>query len=119
MTNLTITSQPLTPATIVCALSGELDPDGFEPLGEEFDKYLHSGIRGVVLDMSGLESFTSAGLGAILNMSRALREREGRLVLACPKPEVLGTIAMLGLQDAVPIADSLDAAKKLLADIRV
>lgn len=117
MAKLTITGQPLTSRTAVCKLAGDLDADGFDALEEEFEKCLNAGILGLLVDASGLDSLSSAGLGALLNMARVLRERDGKLVLASLAPDVRGTIDMLGLQDAVPLADNPDAGRRLLAGI--
>jgi anti-anti-sigma factor len=117
MAALTITGKTLTSKTVICALAGDLGASGFDPLEDEFEKYLNAGVLGIVMDLSGLDSLASSGLGAILNMSRILKERNGRLILASPKPEILGTIEMLGLQEAVPLTANLNDARKLLSGL--
>ena len=115
MAELKITSQTLTASTAICKLEGDLDGDNFDLLEDEFNKLLESGVLGVVMDLSALESFTSSGLGAIVNMAIVLRARGGKLIAASLRPGVLGTIAMLGAQEAQSVADSPYAARKAIA----
>lgn len=119
MAALTIAGQNITPKQVVCKLGGDLDADGFDRLEDEFGNYLNAGVLGLVLDLTALDSFCSSGMGAILEMASALAERGGKLVLASPRPKVQGTIEMLGLQEKLPVADNMDAARKLLAGIAV
>jgi Anti-anti-sigma regulatory factor (antagonist of anti-sigma factor) len=118
MAELKITSQTLTASTAVCKLEGDLDGGNFDLLEDEFNKLLESGVLGVVMDLSALESFASSGLGAIVNMAIVLRARGGKLIAASLRPGVLGTIEMLGVQEALSVADSLDAARKAIASVK-
>ena len=115
MDEFSVTSSQLFPSgSAVTKLTGEMDSSNFDLLEDEFNKLLESGIDRLVLDISAVDGLTSAGIGAILNMSSLLASRNGKLVGAAPRPKVLGTIEMLGLQDALAIAPNLDAGKKML-----
>ena len=118
MPDLTVNSQTLTANTAVTKLGGEVDSLNFDRLEDEFNKLLESGVQGLVLDLSGLDSIASAGIGAILNMSIVLNGKSGKLVVASPRPKVQGTLEMLNLCEALTIVDSLDAGKKLVASIK-
>lgn len=118
MGELEIGSQTITSHTAVTALRGDMDSGNFSLLEDEFNKLLESGVLGVVLDLSGAESLSSAGVGAILNMSRLLEARKGKLVLAAAKPKLVGTLELLGLQDALNMADTAEQAKKTIASIK-
>ena len=118
MGELEIGSQTITSHTAVTTLKGEMDSGNFGLLEDEFNKLLESGVIGVVLDLSGAEGLSSAGIGAILNMSRLLGSRKGKLVLAGAKPKLAGTLEMLGLQDALQVADTAEQAKKMIASIK-
>lgn len=112
MAEFSLTTQSITSTVVVTRLQGDMDDIAFDSIEDEFSKLLDSGVLGVVLDLSGLESVTSAGLGAIINMARILEFRHGRLVAAAPRPGVLGTIEMLGIQDALPLEETADAGRK-------
>ena len=115
MDEFTVTSSQLFPSgSALTKLTGEMDGSNFDLLEDEFNKLLESGIDGLILDISGVDGLTSAGIGAILNMSSLLASRKGKLVVAAPRPKILGTIEMLGIQDTLTIAPNFEAAKKIL-----
>jgi Anti-anti-sigma regulatory factor (antagonist of anti-sigma factor) len=118
MAEFTASSVTLTGCTAVVSLAGDLGESDFEALEEEFNKLLESGVLGLVVDASGLESTTSAGLGAVINLSRLLAAKNGKLILAALKPKIAGTIEMLGLNDTVELADTAEHAKKIIASIK-
>ena len=118
MAELSVHSQAINSSTAVTKLSGEMDANNFDVLEDEFNKLLESGIAGLVLDLSGLDAASSAGIGAVLNMSHLLAARKGKLVAAAARPKVLGTLEMLGLQEALAMADTAEAAKKMVAALK-
>ncbi len=117
MAELKVQIQTLTAATALCKVEGDVTAANFDTLEDECNKLIESGATGVLMDVSGLESFTSAGMGAILNLGRVLSSRGGRLVCAGAGPEVLRTVEMLGVRDALFLQDTLDAGRKALAAI--
>lgn len=118
MAKFSIATQTPTPAAAFCAMAGELDEAAFEAAEEEFGKVLSAGMKAVVLDLSKLERLTSPVLGAIINMGRLLGRRGGMLVLVRPNPENEGLLELLGLKESLTVADTPDAARKLIANIR-
>lgn len=119
MAEFTLATQTVTANVVVTRLAGDMDDEAFDALEDEFNKLLESGIQGVVLDISALDSATSAGLGALLNMTNILAGRKGKLVVAAPRPKMQGTIEMLGIQEALNLEESAETAKKtVLAAIK-
>jgi anti-anti-sigma factor len=90
-----------------------MDSSAFETLEGEFGKLLAAGVKSVILESSGLEDMTSAGLGAIVNMARALEANGGVLVLTLLRPGVEGLLDMLGVKESLTLADNLEAARKI------
>ncbi len=115
MAELNIQSQTLTANTVLCRIEGTVGVDAFDTLENELNKFSEGGVSGVLADLSGLESITSAGLGALLTLGRTLSSRSGLLVCAGAGPGVLRTVDMLGLRDALSLRDTLDAGRKALA----
>lgn len=118
MPQFTVSTQTLTATSALCKLGGEADADGFEMLEEEFGKLLGSGVTSLILEMSALENMTSAVLGAIINASRALSSRGGVLVLTLLRPANEGLLEMLNLKDVLTVADSPEAARKLISNTK-
>lgn len=118
MANFSITTQSLAPTAAMSKLTGTLDGDAFEVLEEEFSKLLQSGVKALVLEASGLENLTSAALGAFIDMKRVLGERGGVLTLALLRPGNEGLLEMLDLKNALPLAGSLEEARKIITAVR-
>lgn len=117
MAEFSISSQTITAKTAVTKLAGEMNNDSFDMLEDEFNNLLESGVLGVVLDISGLDYVTSSGLGALINMSQVLAARKGKLVVAAARPKFVGGLEMLGLEEALILADTAEAAKKMVTSV--
>lgn len=118
MAEFEVNSQTITSVSALTKITGEMDSDNFDVLEDEFNKLLESGVLGLVLDLSGVDALSSAGIGAIINMSRLLEARKGRLVVAAMRPKLVGLIEMLGLGEALTIMDTADQARKTIASIK-
>lgn len=118
MEDFSIGSQTLTANTAVTKLAGDMDAHAFDLLEDEFSKLLESGVNGVVLDLSGLDSMSSSAVGAVVNMDRLLAGRGGKLVAAAVRPKVMGLLEMLGLGETLTFADNAEAAKKIVSSIK-
>ncbi len=118
MTEFTISSQAITGKTAAIRMAGDMTIASFASIEDEFNKVLDGGIAGILVDITGLDSMTSAGLGALVNLSQVLADRQGKAVVAGPRPKVLGLLEMLGMQEALTIVDTPEKAKKLIASIK-
>ena len=118
MSELNISSQTLTTNTVLTKVEGSFTTDNFDLIEDEFNKLLESGIQGILLDFSGVDEVTSAVVGAVINMGKAMNSRNGKLVLAAPGPKVMGTLEMLGVKEAMNLAESLDAGRKIIASVK-
>lgn len=118
MAELNITSQTVSNTVALVKLAGELDSGNFDTLEDEFNKLLESGVQGIILDLSGLDAIASAGLGAIVYLSRVLATRRGKLVVASPRPKILGLLELLGLGETLTVTDSPEQARKLVSSIK-
>lgn len=112
-----LVTQPISDSAALCRIAGKVDAHAFETLEGEFGKLLSGGVKALILEASGLEDITSAALGAIINMTRALEGRGGVLVLTLLRPGVEGLLDMLGVKESLVVADSLEAAKKRIASV--
>lgn len=119
MADFTVSSQPLTTTTAILRMAGDMTTASFATLEDEFNKILDGGILGMVVDISALDSLTSSGLGALINLSQILEDRKGKAVIAAPRPKVLGLFEMLGVKDRLTIADTPDQARKVIASLKL
>lgn len=72
------------------------------------------GVRFVVLDLSGVEYLSSAGLRVLLAGSKSLEGRSGKLLLAGPAAPVLQVLKMSGFDRILPIFLTEDEAVESL-----
>lgn len=112
MTELKITSQPISADAGLMKVSGAVDEGAFEQLEDELNRLVESGVRQVAVDFSNLEWISSAGLGAFVNLAVILRERGGKIMIAGLRPEISELIDMLGVRDALGAVDRMDAVKR-------
>ncbi|MCF7837289.1 MAG: anti-sigma factor antagonist [Candidatus Marinimicrobia bacterium] len=91
-------------------LSGRLDA-GSAP---EADSRLRGLVDGdachMVLDLSGIEYLSSAGIRVLLSTAKRLQQAQGQLVLAAPQAPVRKIIEMAGLEKFLPLYDTTTAA---------
>ncbi|MDR3077307.1 MAG: STAS domain-containing protein [Planctomycetota bacterium] len=118
MAEFSLKSTSMTPAVAISRLSGAMTPADLDYLENEFGKLKDAGALGLILEISALEGVTSAGLGAIVEMSKTLQEKGGRLVVAADGGGFARLAAMLGLQDRLTLAKTLDQAKKEMSGIK-
>jgi anti-anti-sigma factor len=75
-----------------------------------FQEYLTGAMAGegkvVIIDLSGLEYISSAGLRAVLSGSKTLQNRQGRLLLSGLGGMVEEVFKMAGFYDLLPIFPS-------------
>jgi anti-anti-sigma factor len=57
----------------------------------------------VAVDMTQVVQIDSSALTVLLNFQKRLREKNGRIVIICPNPEIKETLFLVGFNIAVPI----------------
>jgi len=62
------------------------------------------------LNLKDLEYISSAGLWTLLTVTKRLREKQGRLLLASLKSVVREVFDISGFSSVIPIFESVDAA---------
>ncbi len=81
----------------------------------EFDQYLKNntvdlGKYNIVLDLSGVEFMSSAGLRAIVALLRESKKHRGDVRLAAPSERVMDVLSLAGLDALFSIYDNPTAA---------
>ena len=95
---------------LVISLKGRLDAVTTPGLEKDLTALLASGERILVLDLGGLDYISSAGLRTILAVTKRLKEKQGRLLLASLKSVVREVFEISGFSSIIPIFESVDAA---------
>ncbi len=95
---------------LVISLQGRLDAVTTPVLEKDLTELVAGGERFLVLDLGAVEYISSAGLRAILAVTKKLREKQGRLLLASLKSVVREVFEISGFSSIIPIFQSVDAA---------
>jgi anti-sigma B factor antagonist len=95
--------------TVVSAY-GELDVATSPELRELFVKLVADGSVRLVLDLDGVDFLDSTGLGTIVSTLKRARTHGGDLRLVCTQSRITRMFEITGLDKAVPLLPTLDAA---------
>ena len=94
----------------VLQLAGQLDAHTFNTLQTELEGLVTADTPRVVLDFSGLEYISSAGLAVLKKMSREFRAKEGDIRLAALPLKIKNVISLLGFDQVIQVHDDVDKA---------
>jgi anti-anti-sigma factor len=77
---------------------------------------IDAGVSNLVVDMDQTSYLSSAGVRALLLISRRLIQTGGTLVLACCRPEVIKVMQICGVQNMARFATTLEGASTMLRE---
>lgn len=95
----------------VLYLRGEFDTFYVPALQQEIAALAKTGMHRLVLDLRFVKFINSTALGAIIKASKEATKHGGRLVISRPSPFCRDILEKVGLDRAVPIFDSEEAAQ--------
>ncbi len=114
---LTVTSQRIEAQDVtVLSLSGPLDGHTYDQLGTKLDRLIMNGITRIVIDLSGCDYVSSAGVGVFVAARSKAEHEKGCIVLLNLSAKVIKVFEVLQLQDLLKIAASMDEALKILEE---
>ena len=92
-------------------LKGRLDLEGSEAVDLKLTSLCAARRGFVIVDMSGVEFMSSIGISVLVRVARACSQRQGRLVLLSPGPNVLDVLVRTQIDQIIPIYSDLAAAR--------
>ena len=93
-------------------LSGRLDSNTSIAFEEKIMQTIEGGSNHVIVDFENIEFLSSAGLRALLNITKDLNRRAGKIVLCSMAEYVREVFAISGFDTIMTIVSSLDGAIK-------
>ena len=111
---VTCVSDPVVDGVVVATVVGQLDATGAARFWEVVPPFL-GGSTSVLVDMTGADSLTSAGVGVLMRVLSRVRPGGGRLAIFGCGPSIRKVFEICRLEDALNIVDSLDEARRRLS----
>jgi anti-anti-sigma factor len=97
-------------ATLVIALTGELDVGTVEGFNAAVERAVSDSMAAVVADLTRLTFMDSSGLAAMLGALRSLDHVGARLLIACANPTVLRVFEITGTEQTFEIFPTREQA---------
>jgi anti-sigma B factor antagonist len=94
----------------VVTVYGELDVATSPQLRERLIELVNDGRARLVLALDGIDFLDSTGLGTIVSVLKRARTHGGDLRLVCTETRITRLFEITGLDKAVPLLPTLDAA---------
>lgn len=99
----------------VCiSVAGEVDASSSIQLDSAIQQSIELGFKNIMIDCSGLNYISSAGLGVFMSYIQELEVKEINMVLFALQEKVLHVFQILGLDQLLKIVDDKKSAKELL-----
>ncbi|MCF6467568.1 STAS domain-containing protein [Nonomuraea sp. MG754425] len=89
------------------AITGEIDLYTAPALQAEFTRLLQSGPSRVVIDMSAVDFCDSTGMNVLLSALKRMKEQQGTLEVAAPRPAVRKILQVTGLDSVFTVHDEV------------
>lgn len=91
-------------------VAGSVDASSVQGLRSALFELVDEGHRRVVLDLSDVLFLDSSGLGAVVSTYARLRDAGNAFAVACPNDLVFRVFRLTGLDDALTICSTVEAA---------
>lgn len=95
---------------LVLTIEGRLDHDGAKVFEDWTHRAITAGERFLVVDFGGVNFLASMGIRALIKPYQTLAQSGGRLVVTNLGDSVREVFKIAGIDQAVPIFDSVEAA---------
>lgn len=100
---------------VVFKLHGDLDVDGAQVLRNIYESRILDSDLYIVFDMADVLYINSAGVGAIVALSKATQTRNGRLFLINTPDKIRNIFQITDLDSRLAFIDSLEKAHKIIS----
>jgi anti-anti-sigma factor len=96
-------------------LDGRLDVEGTREVDDVFAFNTTTAPNRIVVNLAQVSFIASIGIRALLTAARGQRQRGGKLVLAEPQPMVRKVLETAGVDQVVPVYESITSARAALS----
>jgi anti-anti-sigma factor len=89
---------------------GDLDSTNAETTLDQMTRLMNDGFVKLVADFSGLRYINSMGMGVLMHIHKAAREKMGHLKIACVNKDVYEIFEIVGADKFLEVFPSVEAA---------
>jgi anti-sigma B factor antagonist len=100
----------------VVTVSGEVDVYTAPQLRSALEDQMVNGQTRIVIDLEEVGFLDSTGLGVLVGRLKAVTKAGGWLRVVCTEERILRLFAITGLDQVLPVHDSVDAAVSAAGD---
>ena len=104
------------PDALLVALEGFFDQTGSSELWEVVVPRLSGELSSVIIDLSGVNLVTSAGVGVLVRLLHRVQALGGAIALTGAGPRVREVIRVVHLHDILKLSGSLEEARQRLRE---
>lgn len=101
---------PIRDDTVVLRPDARLNLAVAPDLREQLRGLVQGGYSRIVVDLSGVESIDSSGLGALVSGLKAARQAGGDLRITAPGPQVVAVLELTNLDKVLKTAATVEEA---------
>ena len=91
-------------------LNGSLDMNGTYSIEVQFVRHCAGENVRVLVDLEKVDHMTSIGIPLLVNTTKSVVSRGGKVVFLRPQDNVLKVLEMVGVPDMIPIHTDMDSA---------
>ena len=91
-------------------LNGSLDMNGTYSIEVQFVRHCAGENVRLLLDLSKVSYMSSIGIPLLVNTTKSIVNRGGKVVFLNPQDNVLKVLDLVGVPDMIPILTDMDAA---------
>ena len=99
---------------LIITIKGRLDAATAPVADDAFKKIMEEDCPRILFNLNDLEYLSSGGLRVILGVSKALRRKEGKLVLCSLHQFVREIFEVSGFDSLIPVQDTVESGIELL-----
>jgi anti-sigma B factor antagonist len=92
-------------------LLGRLDVEGATAIDLRFTALTAAQQSFVIVDLTGVEFLASLGISTLVRSAKAVRLRNGNLVLLSPRPNVAHVLTSMRIDQILPVYQTLEDAQ--------
>jgi anti-sigma B factor antagonist len=108
-----ISSKRIDETVVVIYPANVLDNNNAHEMKDAISRAKSGGCKHIILNLSGLEFISSAGVGAIISSVQSSREAGGDTIICSASNKILHIFKILGVCDFLTIAENEEAARDL------